>query len=157
MFSPVFYTGMYAVTLDHLTEQLPQYRFRFVEVDYRNLRWDIERLKPNFLVSSASTFMSLIEPFGAHQVATKEPLLADDAVHSVASAFVVRIDSPIRALADTKGERVTATSELSFDVYLDFQTTLHSSLRICIYFLNFSKNLLHFRVFLFIIECNDRT
>ena len=117
MFSPVFYTGMYAVRLDHLTEQLPQYRFRFVEVDYRNLRWDIERLKPNFLVSSASTFMSLIEPFGAHQVATKEPLSADDAVHSVASAFVVRIDSPIRALADTKGERVSATSESSFDVF----------------------------------------
>ena len=42
-------------------------------------------------------------------------------------------------------------------VFLDFPTTLHSSLRICIYFLNFSKNLLHFRVFLFIIECNDCT
>ena len=40
---------------------------------------------------------------------------------------------------------------------LDFPTTLHSSLRICIYFLNFSKNLLHFRVFLFIIECNGCT
>ena len=40
---------------------------------------------------------------------------------------------------------------------LDFPTTLHSSLRICIYFLNFSKNLLHFRVFSFIIECNGYT
>ena len=40
---------------------------------------------------------------------------------------------------------------------LDFPTTLHSSLRICIYFLDFSKNLLHFRVFSFIIECNGCT
>ena len=41
--------------------------------------------------------------------------------------------------------------------YLDFPITLHSSLRICIYFLDFSKNLLHFRVFSFIIECNGCT
>ena len=41
--------------------------------------------------------------------------------------------------------------------YLDFPTTLHSSLRSCIYFLDFSKNLLHFRVFSFIIECNGCT
>ena len=40
---------------------------------------------------------------------------------------------------------------------LDFPTTLHSSLRICIYFLDFTKNLLHFRVFSFIIECNGCT
>ena len=40
---------------------------------------------------------------------------------------------------------------------LDFPTTLHSSLRSCIYFLDFSKNLLHFRVFSFIIECNGCT
>ena len=37
-FSPAFYIGTYAATLDHLTERLPQYRFRFVEVDYRNLQ-----------------------------------------------------------------------------------------------------------------------
>lgn len=117
-FSPAFYIGTYAATLDHLTERLPQYRFRFVEVDYRNLQGDIERLKPNFLVSSASTFVSLIEPFGAHQVATKEPLSADDAVHSVASAFVVRSDSSIRTLSDAKGKRAAATSESSFDGWL---------------------------------------
>lgn len=44
-----------------------------------------------------------------------------------------------------------------FRYLLDFPTTLHSSLRICIYFLDFSKNLLHFRVFSFIIECNGCT
>ena len=65
-FSPAFYIGTYAATLDHLTERLPQYRFHFVEVDYRNLQGVIERLKPNFLVPSASTFVSLIEPFGAY-------------------------------------------------------------------------------------------
>ena len=43
------------------------------------------------------------------------------------------------------------------NIALDFPTTLHSSLRICIYFLDFSKNLLHFRVFSFIIECNGCT
>ena len=60
--------------------------------------------------------------------------------------------------ADTILSRMrTRSIDHSLQENLDFPTTLHSSLRICIYFLNFSKNLLHFRVFLFIIECNGCT
>ena len=117
-FSPDFYIETYAPTLDHLTASLPQYRFRFVELDYRRIEDDIYRLKPNFLVTSASTYVSLIEPFGAHQVATKEPGEAADAAHSVASAFVVRNDSSVRTLAQAKGSRAAATSESSFDGWL---------------------------------------
>ena len=51
----------------------------------------------------------------------------------------------------------SAWKDESVITYLDFPTTLHSSLRICIYFLDFSKNLLHFRVFSLIIECNGCT
>lgn len=54
-------------------------------------------------------------------------------------------------------ECLSEASRTADTIFLDFPTTLHSSLRICIYFLDFSKNLLHFRVFLFIIECNGCT
>ncbi len=117
-FAPEFYIDTYAPTLDHLMASLGKYRFRIVEVDRRSTESDIQRLKPNFIVASASAYVSLIEPFGAHQVATKEPVAAQDAVHSVASAFVVRSDSPAKTLSDLRGRRVVATSESSFDGWL---------------------------------------
>ena len=117
-FAPEFYIDTYAPTLDHLMASLGKYRFRIVEVDRRRIESDIRRLKPNFIVASASAYVSLIEPFGAHQVATKEPATAPDAVHSVASAFVVRGDSVAKTLSDLRGRRVAATSESSFDGWL---------------------------------------
>lgn len=117
-FAPEFYIDTYAPTLDHLMASLGQYRFRIVEVDRRNIESDIRRLKPNFLVASASAYVSLIELFGAHQVATKESTTAQDAAHSVASAFVVRSDSSAKKLSDLRGRRVAATSESSFDGWL---------------------------------------
>ncbi len=117
-FAPEFYIDTYAPTLDHLMASLGKYRFRIVEVDRRRIESDIRRLKPNFIVASASAYVSLIEPFGAHQVATKEPATAPDAVHSVASAFVVRGDNVAKTLSDLRGRRVAATSESSFDGWL---------------------------------------
>lgn len=60
-FSPDFYIHTYAPTLDNLIEALPQYAFRIVEIDFRHLNDDIARTRPAFLVTSASTFVSLIE------------------------------------------------------------------------------------------------
>ena len=76
------------------------------------------------------------------------------------------INEPVPSIEAVTGTPVTDTDieqllqssqEMPLGMSLDFPTTLHSSLRICIYFLNFSKNLLHFLVFLFIIECNGCT
>ena len=50
-------------------------------------------------MTSASTFVSLIEKTGAHQVATKKPDMSNDVAHTVASAFIVPMDSPVRTLA----------------------------------------------------------
>lgn len=102
-FSPDFYIHTYAPTLDYLIEALPQYAFRIVEIDFRHLNDDILRTKPAFLVTSASTFVSLIEKTGAHQVATKKPGMSNDVAHTVASTFIVPKDSPVRTLADARG------------------------------------------------------
>lgn len=75
------------------------------------------------------------------------------------SAFEALLESIKQASNNIKRDAGTRFETLIKDwltqdqSYLDFPITLHSSLRICIYFLNFFKNLLHFRVFLFIIEC----
>ena len=117
-FSPDFYIHTYAPTLDNLIEALPQYAFRIVEIDFRHLNDDIARTRPAFLVTSASTFVSLIEKTGAHQVATKKPDMSNDVAHTVASAFIVPMDSPVRTLADARGLRAAIQSRKSFDGWL---------------------------------------
>ncbi len=117
-FSPEFYIGTYAPTLDHLIETLPQYRFRVVEIDYRQVEKDIERLRPAFLVTSASTYVSLIESAGAHQVATKKPGRSADVSRTVASAFVVKSSSPLKTLADLRGKKAAVSSLESFDGWI---------------------------------------
>lgn len=117
-FPPDFYVDTYSATIDHLAAALPQYDFRFVEVNDQALEADVRRLHPNFLVTSASTFVAMIEPFGAHQVATKHPDAAQDASHTVGSAFIVRQESPVRTIRDLAGRRVAASSARSFDGWL---------------------------------------
>lgn len=70
-FSPTFYVRTYAPTLEYLIRTLPQYRFNVVEIDYRRIEEDVQAYKPAFIVTSASGFVSLIDKFGAHQVATR--------------------------------------------------------------------------------------
>ena len=72
-FSPDFYIRTYSPTLDHLLASLPEHRFRFVELDYRSVEADIERLHPDFLVTSGSLYAALMGSVGMHQVATRQP------------------------------------------------------------------------------------
>lgn len=117
-FSPTFYIKTYAPTLEHLIQALPQYRFNVVEIDYQQIEEDITRLCPAFIVTSASGFVSLIDQFGAHQVATKKPKGSKSVSNTVASTFVVRADSAIQTLSDAKGSRVAVQSKESFDGWL---------------------------------------
>lgn len=117
-FSPEFYIKSYSPTLDYLIENLKQYKFNIVEIDYRRIQEDIRQLKPDFLVTSASDFVSLLDESGALQVATKKPKSSPSASQTVASLFIVNAESPYYALKDTKGTRVAISDENSFDGWL---------------------------------------
>lgn len=123
-FSPDFYIRTYSPTLDHLLASLPEHRFRFVELDYRSVEADIERLHPDFLVTSGSLYAALMGSVGMHQVATRQPKTSPRPSETVSSAFVVRASSPYRTLADLKGARVAISDRRSFDGWLIAQGEL---------------------------------
>ena len=117
-FSPEFYIHVYSPTLDRLIDTLPQYRFRFVELDWRHVSEDIARLRPAFLVTSASDFVSLIESSGAHQIAARRPKKSSDVAQTDSSLFIVRASSSLKTLADAAGSRAAVTSKKCFDGWL---------------------------------------
>lgn len=116
-FSPTFYVRTYAPTLEYLIRTLPQYRFNVVEIDYRRIEEDVQANKPAFIVTSASGFVSLIDKFGAHQVATRRQKGAGSA-QTVASTYLVKAESPMQTLADARGRRAAVSSTQSFDGWL---------------------------------------
>ena len=117
-FSPEFYIYTYSPTLDHLIKSLPEFQFNIVEIDPERIESDIKKYKPAFLVSSSSTYVSLMESEGAHQVATREPKSSQDVAHTAASAFIVPAESPILSLEESKGKTIAVSSKNSFDGWL---------------------------------------
>ena len=117
-FSPDFYIRTYSPTLDHLIGSLSNHRFKFVEIDYRNVENDVRRLRPDFLVTSASIFATLMGSVGTQQIATRQPKTSAKPSETVSSAFVVRAASPYRTLADLKGARAAISDRRSFDGWL---------------------------------------
>lgn len=117
-FSPDFYVHTYSPTLDYLAQALPRYRFRYTEIDYRDVPGEIARKKPDFIVSTASTYVTLLDSPGAHQIATRRPAGSVDAAHTLASAFVVPSASPIKSVAGLRGRSVAIADSRSFDGWL---------------------------------------
>ena len=118
-FDPEFYLRTYVPTIEYLQEKLPGYRFIIREIDHRGVHESVARVKPDFLVSSASQFVSLISSSGAQQIVTKKRAIADDVQHSVASAFIVRADrTDLQSIADLRHLSVAATDERDFDGWL---------------------------------------
>lgn len=125
-FSPEFYIKSYSPTLDYLIENLKQYKFNIVEIDYRKIQEDIRQFKPDFLVTSASDYVSLLDESGAQQVATKKPKTSPTASQTVASLFIVNAESSYASLKDTKGARIAISDENSFDGWLIAQGAIFS-------------------------------
>lgn len=123
-FSPDFYIHSYSPTIDHLKASLPEYRFRIVELDYRHVDADIESLRPDFLVTSASLYAELMGTVGTHQIATRNPKTSESPAHTVASTFIVKASKPARTLNDLKGKRIAASDKTSFDGWLIAQGEL---------------------------------
>lgn len=117
-FSPEFYIHSYSPTLDHLINNLKQYRFSIVEIDYRNISSEIDKKKPDFLVTSASDYAALFSKYGTQQIATKEPKASPSVSQTTSSTFVVPASSPYRKISDLKGKHVAITDRNSFDGWL---------------------------------------
>lgn len=107
-FSPTFFIESYSPTVDHLMERLTQYQFNLVDINPGNILEDIERYKPDFLISNAFTYVSLMQTHGALQVATKENKETSNFTDSVASTIIVRSDSSIKTLADARGKKAAS-------------------------------------------------
>lgn len=123
-FSPDFYIHTFSPTIDHLLETLPDYQIHIVELDYRQAEAEIERLKPDFVVTSGSLYVSLMSSAGTHQIAVRQPQSSPSPSQTVASTFVVKAASPYHALKDLKGRRVAISDRRSFDGWLIAQGEL---------------------------------
>lgn len=117
-FSPEFYIYTYSPTIDHLIKSLPEFEFKFVEIDPEHIEDGIKKYKPAFMVSSASAYVSMMDSNGAHQVATREPKSSPDVGHTVASTIIVPANSEIHNLSEAKGRTVAISFKDSFAGWL---------------------------------------
>lgn len=118
-FSPDFYLDTFVPTVEYLIRKLPQYRFEVKELNPEFLKTQIAEASPDFLIASASSYVSLIDSRGAQQIVTKKRETAASVDASVGSVLIVRSDrKDIRSLQDLKGKSVVATSPVDFDGWL---------------------------------------
>lgn len=123
-FSPEFYVKSYSPTVDHLMKSLPERTFRFVEIDYRNVGDEVLTKAPDFLLSAASVFGTLLYSAGAQQIATRNLLTSSNVAQTVASTFIVKNSSNFNTLSDLRGRRVAISDTTSFDGWLIAQGEL---------------------------------
>lgn len=118
-FDPDFYLGTFVPTMEHLQHTLIKNKISVVEIDPHFLLSDIEEKKPHFLLSSAGSFVTLINSKGAQQIATVRRAHALSADEAVSSVFMTRKDrTDIRSIEDLEDKVVTATDSKDFDGYL---------------------------------------
>lgn len=67
-FSPDFYLDTFVPTVEYLIRELPQYRFEVKELNPEFLKTQIAEASPDFLIASASSYVSLIDSRGAQQI-----------------------------------------------------------------------------------------
>lgn len=123
-FSPEFYVGTFSKTADRLMQAMPEKKFRFVEIDYRDAGAGIDREKPDFVICSASTYADLAASRGAQQIGTRMTPLSRSVSESVASVFIVKAGSSYASLEDLRGAAVAAADVGSFDGWLIAQGEL---------------------------------
>lgn len=118
-FGPDFYLDTFVPTIEYLKKQLPQFHFKIVELDRSELQKEIEKIRPDFLISSAGDYVSLIDSKGTQQIVTKMRRDAKDVSASVGSAFFVKSErKDIQSLGDLKEKRIVGTSPIDFDGWL---------------------------------------
>jgi len=116
-FSPDFYIGTYAPSLQYLKKSLPQYRFQSIE--YSDIEAVGSHPRVDFLVTSSGAFGILSERLGFEHVVIRKNLGAGSATASVGATFVVKkTRTDIANLSDLKGKRIAVPHPLSFETTL---------------------------------------
>lgn len=89
---------------------------------------ELLRDKPDFLLSSASDFIQVLDTIGAHPVATRKTNRAAAPSSSIGAALVVRSDRhDLQRLADLRGKTAAATQPLSTDGWPAVRLTLREA------------------------------
>lgn len=122
-----FYVHIFNPTVDYLKEHMPEYRIKVVELGYQNIEKDVEKFKPDFVVTAASDFLELASSHGAIQLSSLIRKASPNPLVALASTFIVRPESSIDNLWDAKGRTVAISDERSFDGWLIAQGELISA------------------------------
>ncbi len=118
-FDPDFYLETFVPTIEYLKRNLPQYRFKVLEINGRDIEGDILAKKPSFLIAAASDYASLVGSVGAQQIATRTGMSSSNARQAVSSAFVVKSSrTDLTDIRSLKGKVVSAIARNSFDGWL---------------------------------------
>ena len=91
-FDQDFYLETFVPTIEHIQKTLKDYKITVVELQQNNLLANVVKERPDFLVSSAGNFVTLISKLGAQQIATVSRNHAYSPKEAVSSVFIVRND-----------------------------------------------------------------
>lgn len=123
-FPTEFYEHVFTPTIDYLKKNMPEYRFKVVEIGFKGIVESIDKTKPDFIVASASDFLELADSHGAVQLSSLIRKDSPNPLEAMASTFIVRPQSAIDNLWDAKGRTVVINDERSFDGWLIAQGEL---------------------------------
>ena len=114
-------------TLRRLEEELPEYRFRIVEIAAYQAVTDIGRAKPDFVIAPSDVFLSLINWYGAQAIAMRKTNFASDPAQSSGSTIIVlNSRTDLQQLKDLEGKNIAASLPDSLSGWLALQGELKS-------------------------------
>ena len=115
-FDQDFYLETFVPTIEHIQKTLKDYKITVIELQQHNLLANVVKERPDFLVSSAGNFVTLISKLGAQQIATVSRNHAYSPKEAVSSVFIVRNDrKDLQKITDLKGRVLSATEPHDFD------------------------------------------
>lgn len=124
---PWFYVRMFAPTMEHLRQSLPETSFITEELSYRDIEKKAKAGQLDFIIVTSGLYAYLNESVGANHIATRHNLKFDDPAKSVGSLFVVRSESRrFQTVRDLKNASVAAISPTSFEGWTVALGEIHS-------------------------------
>lgn len=99
-------------TAEYLTEEIPQYSFVIVPLDFDEIIPAIERREVDFIITNPSNYVELESSYGTTRIATMNSIYEGHAYKVFGSAILRRADrNDIKELKDLKGKSFVGTHE----------------------------------------------
>lgn len=99
-------------TAEYLTEEIPQYSFVIVPLDFDEIIPAIERREVDFIITNPSNYVELETSYGTTRIATMNSIYEGHAYKVFGSAILRRADrNDIKELKDLKGKSFVGTHE----------------------------------------------